>query len=144
MKLSVNNPLKADVTEPDFRLGFIIWRYGNQRAATSPGSPKNIGRRRNPPTPNAPFISFNLKTASATRLRRAALHEARNGVSHSIASCALQLGHSCGFQRLFFDRAASFFPAGNALREVLHVGVAQSFCGLGARLVGSALGTAAI
>ena len=28
----------------------------------------------------------------------AALHEARNGVSHSIASCALQLGHSCGFQ----------------------------------------------
>ena len=41
---------------------------------------------------------FNLKTASATRLRRAALHEARNGVCHSIASCALQLGHSCGFQ----------------------------------------------
>ena len=28
----------------------------------------------------------------------AALHEARNGVSHSIASCALQLGHSCDFQ----------------------------------------------
>ena len=28
----------------------------------------------------------------------AALHEARNGVSHSVASCALQLGHSCGFQ----------------------------------------------
>ena len=28
----------------------------------------------------------------------AALHEALNGVSHSVASCALQLGHSCGFQ----------------------------------------------
>ena len=41
---------------------------------------------------------MNLKTASATRLRRAALHEARNGVSHSVAPCALQLGHSCGFQ----------------------------------------------
>ena len=27
----------------------------------------------------------------------AALHEARNGVSHSIASCALQLGHICDF-----------------------------------------------
>ena len=27
-----------------------------------------------------------------------ALHEARNGVSHSVASCALQLGHSCGFK----------------------------------------------
>ena len=43
-------------------------------------------------------IRFNLKTASATRLRRAALPDARNGVSHSVASCALQLGHSCGFQ----------------------------------------------
>ena len=42
--------------------------------------------------------TFNLKTASATRLRRAALHEARNGVGHSVASCALHLGHSCGFQ----------------------------------------------
>ena len=28
----------------------------------------------------------------------AALHNARNGVSHSVAPCALQLGHSCGFQ----------------------------------------------
>ena len=42
--------------------------------------------------------TVNLKTASATRLRRAALHKARNGVSHSIASCALHLGHSCDFQ----------------------------------------------
>ena len=40
-----------------------------------------------------------LKTASATRLWRAALHEARNGVCYSITSCALQLGHSCSFQR---------------------------------------------
>ena len=28
----------------------------------------------------------------------AALHDARNGVSHSVAPCALQLGHSCDFQ----------------------------------------------
>ena len=42
--------------------------------------------------------SDTLKIASATRLRRAALHEARNGASHSVASCALQLGHRCGFQ----------------------------------------------
>ena len=28
----------------------------------------------------------------------AALHKARNGVGHSVASCALQLSHSCGFQ----------------------------------------------
>ena len=27
----------------------------------------------------------------------AALHEARNGVSHSVASCALHMGHICGF-----------------------------------------------
>ena len=30
----------------------------------------------------------------------AVLHEARNGVCHSVASCALQLGHSCGFQHM--------------------------------------------
>ena len=42
--------------------------------------------------------AINLKNAAAARLRRAALHEARNGVSQFIASCALQLDHICVFQ----------------------------------------------
>ena len=37
-----------------------------------------------------------------------ALHEARNGVGHSVASCALHMGYSCGF-----------FPSSSGFAELL-------------------------
>ncbi len=48
------------------------------------------------PVINAGEEDINLKNRSCDT--SVALREAQNGVSYSVASCALPLGHSCGFQ----------------------------------------------